>query len=207
MAAIGRGARLKLDFLERALIVGLYAFLLTRFASATPSNPLNLFYLVTEGLVMLLVLTRRSTDQISVSMRDWSVAFSGTFLPMLVVPGVQPLFGPTVVIGGFSLFVGFTLSVWAKLQMRRSFGIVAANRGLKTAAPYNLIRHPMYLGYLLSQLGFLSLNLNAWNAMLLTAWTCLQVARIHAEERILISDPVYRRHIARVRYRLVPLVY
>ena len=85
MAAIGRGARLKLDFLERALIVGLYAFLLTRFASATPSNPLNLFYLVTEGLVMLLVLTRRSTDQISVSMRDWSVAFSGTFLPMLVV--------------------------------------------------------------------------------------------------------------------------
>ena len=199
--------RLRLDFAERAVIVGLYAYLVTRFAFSIQDQPLNAVYLASEGLVMLLVLFRRRTDQISANPRDWAVAFAGTFLPMLVSPGTPASFGPHLLISGILLFLGFSLSVWAKLQLRRSFGIVAAHRGLKTSAPYSLIRHPMYLGYLLSHLGFILLNFSAWNLAVLTCWLCLQLARINAEERLLVDDPDYRKHMQRVRYRLLPLVY
>jgi protein-S-isoprenylcysteine O-methyltransferase Ste14 len=207
MATLTTEARLRLDFAERAVIVALYAYLVTRFAFSIQDQPLNAVYLATEGLVMLLVLFRRRTDHISASVKDWAVAFAGTFLPMLVSPGGPMSFGPHVLISGILLFLGFSLSVWAKLQLRRSFGIVAAHRGLKTSAPYSLIRHPMYLGYLLSHLGFILLNWTAWNMAILTCWICLQLARIHAEEKLLAGDPDFRKHMQRVRYRLLPLVY
>ena len=50
---------------------------------------------------------------------------------------------------------GFVLQLSAKLTLRRSFGVVAANRGVKASGPYRLVRHPMYAGYALTHVGFL----------------------------------------------------
>ena len=70
--------RFMLDGAERVIVVLLYGFLVYRFASAMDDHPPNLLYLLTEGIVMLMILLRRSTDQISVSPRDWTIAFAGT---------------------------------------------------------------------------------------------------------------------------------
>ncbi len=194
-----------LDTGERMLVVLLYLFLLYRFASAVAEHPINAFYLVTEGIVMLMVLLRRSTDQISIAPRDWVVAFAGTFLSMALTPG-EPV-AALVTFAGVLLVAGFAISLAAKLQLRRSFGLVAANRGLKTRGVYALVRHPMYLGYFFVQSGMLMLNFNAWNIAILSGWTFLQIMRINAEERMLLADPAYRAHAELVKYRLLPGVY
>ena len=197
--------RRRLDTLERAFVVGLYLFLLWRFAAAVFQNPLNLIFLISEGLVVLLVLCRRGTEQISALPRDWAVAFAGTFASLMIVPGAPVM--NAAGIAEVCLFFGIAVSVLAKLQLRRSFGIVAANRGLKTSGVYGLVRHPMYLGYFFVQGGTLLINFNAWNVVVLTIWVWLQLLRIHAEERVLVRDPAYTRHVERVGYRLVPYVY
>ncbi len=38
-------------------------------------------------------------------------------------------------------------SVFRKVLLGLSFGVVAANRGVKIGGPYSFIRHPMYAGY------------------------------------------------------------
>ncbi|WP_276509041.1 methyltransferase family protein, partial [Microvirga aerophila] len=83
----------------------------------------------------------------------------------------------------------------------------AANRGVKTQGPYSLIRHPMYIGYVATQVGFLLFNSTVWNLAIYSgAWT-LQVLRILAEERTLSKDPEYKAYALAVRYRLVPGVF
>jgi hypothetical protein len=87
-AADSMNLRQTLDRLERAVVVSLFLFLVYRFAGAVAQTPLDTIYLVTEGVVMLMVLCRRSTERISVSPKDWPVAFAGTFLSMASRYGV-----------------------------------------------------------------------------------------------------------------------
>jgi len=72
---------------------------------------------------------------------------------------------------------------------------------------YRLVRHPMYLGYFLTHLGFLLTNPVLWNAAVYVAWTACQLYRIRAEERVLSGDTAYEALARRTRYRLVPFVY
>jgi protein-S-isoprenylcysteine O-methyltransferase Ste14 len=79
-----------------------------------------------------------------------------------------------------------------------------AARSLVTRGPYRLVRHPMYLSYLLSDVGY---NLQEWNAgtvlLTLCGWLSL-VYRIKAEEAILSHDPGWVAFKGSVRHRLLP---
>lgn len=193
---------LLLDCFERVILVLLFAWLCFRFYDSLEDTPFNLFYLISEGAVALFVLFRRSTDQISVKPFDWAVGVVGTMLPMLVIPS-----GSGWSIGAIFLIFGLVISLGAKVTLRRSFGVVAANRGIKCNGLYGAVRHPMYLGYFLSYMGVLMLNPSIYNLTLLSLWMAFQVARIIAEERVLLQDVTYQAHIKKVRYRLVPFVY
>ena len=101
----------------------------------------------------------------------------------------------------------FVIAVSAQLSLSRSFGVVAANRGVRTGGVYGLVRHPMYLGYFLTHLGFLLTNPALWNVAVYAVWTACQLYRVRAEERVLSGDTAYVAFTRRVRYRLVPFVY
>jgi protein-S-isoprenylcysteine O-methyltransferase Ste14 len=193
---------LLLDGVERILICVLFGWLAFRFAASLRETPGNIVFLFSEGLVASFVLLRRPTDAVSLRPLDWLMGAAGTALPMLMAPVGGGWSGAI----GLCLF-GFAISVGAKLSLRRSFGVVAANRGVKSDGLYGAVRHPMYLGYFLLNGGMLALNPSAWNAALLVVWAGLQLARIAAEERILLQDEAYRRHAEKVRFRLLPLVY
>jgi protein-S-isoprenylcysteine O-methyltransferase Ste14 len=78
---------------------------------------------------------------------------------------------------------------------------------VRRGGPYQLVRHPMYSGYVVTQLGFLLLNPSLWNAAVYAlAWTTL-VMRIGEEEKFLSQDIAYRDYQADVRYRLIPGIY
>jgi steroid 5-alpha reductase family enzyme len=168
------------------------------------SNWYPVLLLLSEGMVVALLLIRRPTDRISTRGLDWLLAGGGTFIVLLVGQGGAPLHGP---LGAVLMLVGLVIHVGAKLSLFRSFGVVAANRGVKAGGLYRLVRHPMYAGYMLTHVGFMLVAPSLWNlAVYAAAWAFL-VARIYAEERVLSEDPKYLELKARVRYRLLPGVF
>jgi len=204
-ARIPSGRRL-LDLLEQIVVLGLYVWLVFRLwpGELSASNWFPLLLLVSEGLVVLLLLIRRPTSQISMNLWDWSIAAGGTFLALLVAPGEQSL-APNA--GAVLMLLGIMIHVGAKLSLWRNFGLVAARRGVTVGGLYLFLRHPMYAGYVISHIGFLLVVPSYWNlSVYLGVWTLL-VLRIFAEERILSGDPQYRAFMSRVRYRLVPGVF
>jgi protein-S-isoprenylcysteine O-methyltransferase Ste14 len=202
MSATGR----LLDSAERIVALGLYCWLVTRLwpDESSGSNWFALLILLSEGLVVLLLLIRKPTMRISTDFRDWAAAAAGTFLALLVTKGGEPLAAAP---GAALMLIGLVTHVGAKLSLWRSFGLVAAHRGLKVNGMYAFVRHPMYAGYVISHVGFLLVAPSWWNLSIYLAVWALLVARIFAEERVLSLDPDYRAFQARVPYRLVPGVY
>jgi len=96
------------------------------------------------------------------------------------------------------------LSLVSLLTMGRVFGVRPALRDLVTHGPYRFVRHPMYLSYLLADIGY---NLQESNIMTLllvsVGWASL-VYRIQAEERVLAQHAAWPTYAALVRYRILP---
>jgi protein-S-isoprenylcysteine O-methyltransferase Ste14 len=69
------------------------------------------------------------------------------------------------------------------------------------------VRHPAYLGYLISYLAYVAENPSVANLALLVLSTTFQLVRIGEEERLLSNDAMYESYRQSVRYRLVPLLY
>ena len=97
-----------------------------------------------------------------------------------------------------------TLAVAGICDLGRSFGIVAAHRGIQTRGLYRYVRHPIYAAYLLAFGGFVLAHPSLFNSMVLLVWAGIQIARIRAEERLLSTDPYYAAYAQRVRHRLIP---
>jgi protein-S-isoprenylcysteine O-methyltransferase Ste14 len=191
-----------LDLLEKSLALVFFVWLCVRFGAALEAKPQNFILLISEGIIVAMLIFRRATDQISIRISDWVAGVAGTLLPMLISPAP----GGTSM-GAALMVLGLILSVGAKLSLRRSFGVVAANRGIKRSGLYAAVRHPMYLGHVLTYAGAFGLNPSWGNAGILCVWAVFQIVRIHAEERILMQDPDYQAHAQIVRYRLVPFIY
>jgi len=96
------------------------------------------------------------------------------------------------------------LSLASLLTLRRSFGIRPALRSLVTNGPYRFVRHPIYLAYMIGDVGY---NLQEWNfgtvALVLFGWASL-LYRIQAEEQLLSQNGNWKKYAASVRYRLFP---
>ena len=77
-----------------------------------------------------------------------------------------------------------------------------ANRGVKQYGVYRFVRHPMYLGYILNQLGFLLFFFSLHNVVVYTvAWIAFWL-RAKEEEKFLEADEEYRTYREKVGYRL-----
>lgn len=165
----------------------------------------SLFWMISEGAVVLLLVFRRPSSRISRSPWDWFAGLAGSFLVLLVRPGGRAIAPDEA---GFALqLCGTIFQLYGKVVLGRSFGIVAANRGVVLEGPYRFVRHPIYLGYLITHAGFLLSNGSLRNLAVYGAVYFFQVARIFAEERLLMTDGKYREYHRIVRYRLIPGVF
>jgi protein-S-isoprenylcysteine O-methyltransferase Ste14 len=162
-------------------------------------------FVAVEGLVVVFVLIRRGTQEVSLRPFDWVIAFGGSALPFFVQPGGSALVAPLV--AGPLVLVGMGVQVWAKLILRRSFGVVPANRGVKVRGPYRLVRHPMYFGYMISHVGLFLLSPLPLNAVIYLTAAAFQIVRILAEERVLSRAVDYREYQDSVGWRLMPGIF
>ncbi|HZK51181.1 MAG TPA: isoprenylcysteine carboxylmethyltransferase family protein, partial [Actinomycetota bacterium] len=166
----------------------------------------SILFLLQISIVAWLFIVRRPAKRVDARPWHWLAAVGASFGPFLLQPGGEQVSLPPAI--GFSLQgSGIVLSLAALLCLGKSFGIVAADRGLVTSGPYGLVRHPAYAAYLVSELGFLLLNFSAFNVLLLTVVWILQVSRISAEERVLAGDPAYAKYKSQVTKRLIPAVW
>jgi protein-S-isoprenylcysteine O-methyltransferase Ste14 len=165
----------------------------------------SLVWMFSEGMVVLLLVIRRESHRISRSPWDWIVALGGTFTVLLVRPAATAIVPEYI---GVALqLAGTGTEIYAKVFLGRSFGIVAADRGIVVGGPYRIVRHPIYLGYFVTHVGFLLANGSPRNLALYLVVYFFQISRILAEERILREDESYRAYCQRVRYRLIPFIF
>ena len=170
-------------------------------------NVIVVLLVVSEALPFLYIVLRLPSATLSQRPTDWCFGILGSVLPLLVLPAVSatPLVHVPVCFG--IMVVGMSLQVMAKLILGCSFGIVAANRGVRVLGPYRFIRHPMYAGYTITHVGFLLAMPSPVNALIYATALTMQVARIFREERLLGQDAGYREFAGHVRYRLVPGIF
>ena len=196
------------DAVARIVVAGLFLGLAYRVGqSVVDTGRLTaLLLLASESLVVVLTLLRRHAVDID---RRWSVrvvvaaSVSG---PMLLTPtvGVALLADAyTVVVSG----VGLVWVVVGKMSLGRSFAILPANRGIVCAGVYRLVRHPIYVGYVLTHISFLAAHATAWNLVILVIAYLALVVRVRLEEATLARDSTYRAYCRRVVWRFVPGVY
>lgn len=164
--------------------------------------PMALVFVIQQAWVGVIFLIRRSPRSTSHNPFDWAVALGGWFFGLLVRPGAPAL--PFASTFGLAMQCAeLALWTWAFAYLARSYGIVAADRGLTTRGPYKFVRHPLYLAYMIGGVGYLVQSLSQWNIIVVGVTVSFQVARILREEHHLNGVP-YNQYQHRVRWHLLP---
>jgi protein-S-isoprenylcysteine O-methyltransferase Ste14 len=166
-------------------------------------------YVLQHFIVLGIALTRPRP-----TVRDYSIVSSVAVGVAYLYPYAQVIYlrwSPGYVAwpaAGLALvMLAAGLSLVSLLVIGRFFGVRPALRGLVTSGPYRFVRHPMYLSYVVADVGY---NLQEWNPvtllLVLVGWLSL-VYRIYAEERVLSRHAEWPAYMALVRYRLFPGIW
>jgi protein-S-isoprenylcysteine O-methyltransferase Ste14 len=163
-------------------------------------------YVLQHAVVLGIAVTRPAATA-----RDYSIASSTAVIIAYAYPYAQVIYlrrspgdvaWPAVGLALVTFAAG--LSLVTLLTLGRLFGVRPAVRGLATGGPYRFVRHPMYLSYILADIGY---NLEEWNfvtlLLVLVGWAAL-IYRIYAEERVLSQHSGWQSYAASVRSRLFP---
>ena len=194
--------------LSQVVIVVLFTSMAVRMArdTAVSGHVTGLLLVVGEALVVALTIIRRPPGVVDRSFMARLLTGVGTFLPPLVHPASNAALTSdalTVMISG----VGLTVVLLGKLSLGRSFGLAPANRGVVSTGVYRYVRHPIYLGYLITHVGFVIANAITWNLMVLLTADIALLLRAMREERTLALDGAYCAYMRRVRWHILPGVF
>lgn len=191
--------------ISKVVIVVLFTAMAARIARdvAVTHRTTGLLLLMSEALVVVFTMIRRPAGCVDRSLNARILTMFATFAPELVRPAsLHPLVAEpfTLVLSG----IGLIIVVLGKASLGRSFGLAPANRGVVSTGVYRFARHPIYLGYLLTHVGFALANPLGWNFFILASADLTLLLRAVREERTLSLDPAYRTYMQRVRWRIVP---
>lgn len=193
------------DIVARAAVIVLFSMMAVRFGAdfIATGRLTGLLLLVSEILVVALTVMRRSAATVDRSMRARVLTTLSMLGPPLLQPGPLTAIAPEVLTVALSV-VGLAIVIAGKVTLGRSFGLMPANRGIVSSGVYRLVRHPIYMGYLLTHVAFLAANPSVWNITALVAADAALLARAICEEATLARDERYRTYQQQVRWRVCP---
>ncbi len=166
----------------------------------------GLLFLASEAMVVVLMIVRRRARVVDRSVSSAFLTMFSLVGPPLMRAGAGEALVPDLVTAIVST-IGVAIVIAGKLTIGRSFGIAPANRGIVARGPYNVVRHPIYAGYLLTHAAVLAAYPSLWNVFAVVTGDIALVLRALAEERVLKNDHEYQRYCTRVTWHLVPGLY
>lgn len=193
------------DIVSRAAIIVVFSFFAVRLGAdfLQTGRLTNLLLLISEMLVVALTVLRRSAATVDRSMRARLLTTVSLLGPLLVKPvAMIPLLPASITVAGS--VTGLAIVIAGKITLGRSFGLMPANRGIVSSGVYRLVRHPIYLGYLITHVAFILANPTAWNVAVLTLGDIALLLRAVCEEQTLARDASYREYQQLVRWRVCP---
>ena len=193
------------DILSRAVIIVLFSFMAVQFGRdfLQTGRLTNLLLLISEMLVVALTVLRRSAAIVDRSTRARLLTTLSLLGPPLVRPvQVIALLPPSITVA--ASVIGLAVVIAGKVTLGRSFGLMPANRGVVSSGVYRLVRHPIYLGYLITHVAFLFANPTPWNLAILMIGDTALLLRAVCEEQTLARDAQYREYQQLVRWRVCP---
>jgi len=139
-----------------------------------------------------------------------AAAMTGSFIlfSLPLVPGRTLAASPAILAASNVLLtIGILIALYSLSYLRNHFSIVPEARGLITTGPYGIVRHPVYLGELVSGLGLILPTFPSLQVAVFLIFLAAQLMRIRYEERVLARTyPPYAAY-ARSTPRLVPFLY
>jgi protein-S-isoprenylcysteine O-methyltransferase Ste14 len=196
------------DLAAKILIVTLFSSMAMRLAqdAARTGHVTGMLLVASEALVVVLTMVRRPAGSVDRTLQARLLTAFSTFGPPLVRPMSGAAIAPESVTIAIAA-IGLMIVVLGKLSLGRSFGLSPANRGVVSTGMYRFMRHPIYLGYLITHVGFVVANPADWNLVVLAAADLALMFRAVREEQTLAQDPAYRSYMQRVRWRVIPGVF
>lgn len=196
------------DIGARATVIVLFSLMAMRFGAdfLATGRVTGLLLLVSEALVVALTVLRRSASALDLSIRARLLATLSMLGPPLLQPGHLAALAPETLTVALSS-AGLVVVIAGKIALGRSFGLMPANRGVVSSGVYRFVRHPIYMGYLLTHVAFLAANPGAWNVAALCAADAALLARAVCEEQTLAKDARYRVYQLQVKWRVCPGVF
>ena len=193
---------------SRAVVVCLFSMMAIRFGAdfLKTGRVTGLLLLVSEMLVVVLTVMRRSAATVDRSMRARILTAVSMLGPSLLKPASVVALVPQVATVALSA-VGLGVVIAGKVTLGRSFGLMPANRGIVSSGVYRFVRHPIYLGYLVTHAAYLAAMPSAWNVVALVVADIALLARAVREEQTLARDEQYRAYQQVVRWRVCPGVF
>jgi protein-S-isoprenylcysteine O-methyltransferase Ste14 len=196
------------DLLARGIVAGLFLALAANLFDdfMRTGHVTGLLLLASELLVAVFTMTRRRTNDVDRSATALLLTATSVLGPALLRASTGNALLPDALTVSVSA-IGLMIVVAGKLTLGRSFGIVPANRGVVTGGPYDIVRHPIYLGYMITHVAFLFAHPLARNLIIIAIADAALVARALVEERTLEKDDRYQAYCRRVGWHLVPGVF
>lgn len=157
-------------------------------------------------LLVTVTIARRPSVSTSTQIKDWLAAVLTVGLSMVFRPwGWHQSFAQAA--GSILQGIGLIIMTVALTNLGRSFGIVAANRGIKRSGLYGWVRHPLYGGELIFFTGFLLTTFSPYNLIVWFGMLVGLVIRSWAEEDHLSRDPEYQAYMKAVPYSFFPKLF
>lgn len=186
------------------------------------------FYIGLVGINAILLLPRNKEliaerANLGKNTKTWDKRLSliyGVFtLLVLLVAGLDarflwspPLHPALLVAGGLAFVGGFGLFSWAMVSNKFFSSLVRIqtdrSHQVSTGGPYRYVRHPGYVGLILSNLGTPLFLGSYWAMVPAIIAICLIVLRTSLEDRTLQKElSGYKEFASHTRYRLIPGVW
>ena len=134
---------------------------------------------------MILVSSRRPVSRYKSVLPNLTAILAAFAVYLFALAPRGSVLGVSVYVALSLIFAGTVLVIVSMFFLRRAFSITPQARFLVTSGPYRFVRHPMYVGNILSLFG-LAILVDSWEAMLLF-FICgsLQIARAYYDENVL----------------------
>jgi protein-S-isoprenylcysteine O-methyltransferase Ste14 len=160
------------------------------------------------ALLVFLYLIRSAAKSTTRSFITKTIAVVATFLPFTIPLLSKPSNNPNILLSGSLVTIfGMAIAIYSLSTLGRSFSIIPQARRLVQTGPYKLVRHPVYLGELISILGVVLARPSAIAMAIYCLLTILLIYRALQEEKLLAGIfPEYETYALR-RARFIPGVF